>query len=85
MSSCSLDILRSAFIADSAMMPNAKFTDWLARQRQERRFRIEQIPFKELINWGFEPSTGNLSHVTGRFFKMEGIWVETNYGFKSTW
>lgn len=78
-------MLKSAFIADSPRMPNARFPGWLAHQRAQRRFRIEQIPFKELVDWGFEASTGNLTHVTGKFVKIEGIWVETNYGYKPVW
>lgn len=66
-------------------MPTAEFPRWLEERRRAHAFQIERIPFRELEGWSFEPSTGNLTHASGRFFKIEGIWVETNYGDVARW
>jgi oxidase EvaA len=79
------DFLRSALTEVNPFMPTAQFSQWLEERRRAHAFLIERIPFRKLEGWGFEPSTGNLTHASGRFFRIEGIWVETNYGGKPQW
>lgn len=76
--------LESAHCADSHVFPLADFDDWFARGIQRHRFRIEQIPFAALDKWHFSESRG-LGHDSGKFFTIEGISVETNYGSVPRW
>jgi len=85
MSFYSLDMMLSALTEYNPLMPTDQFMPWLRTRREAHRFTIEQIRFRDLKDWFFEPSSGNLSHCTGRFFKIEGIWVETNYGCTARW
>ena len=80
-----LDFLISALTEFNPFMKTDDFFKWFELRKESHRFRIEQIPFKELKQWNFEPTTGNLVHSSGRFFKIEGIWVETNYGYNPQW
>ena len=41
---------------------------------------VEEIPFDSLDNWYFEQETKNLRHSSGKFFSIEGINVNTNFG-----
>ena len=66
-------------------MRTGDLAGWLEERRRAHSFRIDRIPFRDLEGWSFEPSTGNLAHATGRFFKIEGIWVESNYGTVPRW
>lgn len=63
----------------------AELDAWLAARKASHRFSIGQIPFDALEGWSFENTTGNLVHNSGKFFRIEGIWVETNYGYKGCW
>lgn len=79
------DFKVSAGAQDNPFMPTAAFAGWLDGRRRAHDFRIEQIPFSGLEGWSFETATGNLVHASGRFFRIEGIWVETNYGEVPCW
>lgn len=59
------------------LMSTDEFHDWWAERHLAGRFRVEQVPFAELANWRFEPETGNLGHVSGRFFTVEGLQVRS--------
>ncbi|MGA5299724.1 NDP-hexose 2,3-dehydratase family protein [Nucisporomicrobium flavum] len=58
---------------------------WLEERRAAHRFEVERIPFLGMRDWFFEPTTGNLAHRSGRFFTIEGIEVETDYGPVGRW
>ena len=77
--------LKSANCSDSEVFPLSGFDAWFEGRMAAHRFKVEQIPFSGLDKWGFLPDTGNLGHATGRFFTIEGISVETNYGEIPKW
>ncbi len=59
--------------------------EWFAERKSNHVFSLQQIPFSELKNWSFETKTGNLSHCSGGFFRIEGVRVETNWGNVPVW
>ncbi|MBN2310969.1 MAG: NDP-hexose 2,3-dehydratase family protein [Candidatus Hydrogenedentes bacterium] len=85
MQSKELDFVISALAAHSPLTDSDAFMDWFEARREVHRFRIERIPFAELDKWAFEPSTGNLVHQSGKFFTVEGIRVETDFGPIREW
>src|SRR4051812_48226554 len=85
MNSTDLDFLASALSEGDWAGSPAGFLQWFAKQRTAQASKVERIPFREMKGWSFDPVTGNLGHETGRFFKVEGVWVETNYGAKPQW
>ena len=58
---------------------------WFADRQEAHRFKLEQIPFYDLVKWGFDPESGNLCHESGRFFSIGGIRVNTNWGAVAQW
>jgi len=80
-----LDFLISALTEHNPFMKTESFMDWFFSRQQAHKFQIDQIPFEKLKDWSFEPSTGNLVHASGKFFTIEGIWVEANVGRVSQW
>ncbi|MCX3062124.1 NDP-hexose 2,3-dehydratase family protein [Streptomyces beihaiensis] len=76
---------RSASLLDSTVTSNDAFDRWFADQRVRNRFEVDRIPFKDLRGWQFHPKTGNLGHTSGRFFTVEGLRVETDWGHRSSW
>lgn len=79
------EYLISSLTEQNPFMKTDDFMDWFAKRREAHRFHIERIPFSKLNNWSFDSGTGNLTHVSGKFFRIEGIWVESNAGYKSQW
>ena len=65
--------------------PLERFDEWFDDRVRRHRFRIDPIPFDELRQWEFAPTTGNLVHASGKFFSIEGLSVETNWGSIRQW
>lgn len=57
---------------------------WIEKQNQDIKVDVKQIPFRDLKGWCFD-ADGNLRHVSGKFFSIEGLSVETNYGNMPRW
>lgn len=77
--------LRSALTTDSEVMPLAVFHEWLEVQRQQQRLEIQRIPFDRLDQWHFTASPCGLAHRSGKFFTIEGLRVETDFGPTPVW
>jgi oxidase EvaA len=77
--------LSSAQAEQSPAFDLANFDQWFEDRMRHHHFEIEQIPFAELQKWGFDPQTGNLRHESGKFFQIQGISVETNFGGIKEW
>jgi len=57
-----------------------EFQLWLDERRAANSFSVTKIPLSDLQGWHIEPETGNLVHKSGRFFRIEGVDVTTNFG-----
>lgn len=75
----------SSLNREGQMCSTASFQEWFKRGIDRHRFQIERIPFGALKKWGFDPSTGNLVHESGRFFSIEGVSVKTSFGGVRAW
>ncbi|ASO20658.1 oxidase EvaA [Actinoalloteichus hoggarensis] len=59
--------------------------DWIADKRGAQNHRVSRIPFGAMRNWHFEDDTGDLRHDSGRFFSIQGLAVETDFGTVRSW
>jgi dTDP-4-dehydro-6-deoxy-alpha-D-glucopyranose 2,3-dehydratase len=82
---CGEALLESALTTTGTVFPSADFHRWFAARRRPDRWQITRIDFAGLSDWEFDRDTGNLRHRSGRFFSVEGLVVETNYGPVSQW
>jgi dTDP-4-dehydro-6-deoxy-alpha-D-glucopyranose 2,3-dehydratase len=80
-----IEFFKSALAKDSDSMPVRKILDWIAVKNHEVNTRLEQISLEKMRLWKFDEATGNIVHESGRFFSIEGIRVDTNWGNVSTW
>jgi oxidase EvaA len=85
-----VDPLKPTAFLDSAMQldgPSTRpsFLEWFSSRRAAHQFEVARIPFAQLKNWFFEPETGNLAHQSGKFFKIEGCEIKTNFGPTKHW
>jgi len=58
---------------------------WVMRRNREVVVKINPVPFKALANWGFDATTGNLCHESGKFFSIEGVHVVVDDGCRREW
>ncbi|WP_370942149.1 NDP-hexose 2,3-dehydratase family protein [Amycolatopsis sp. cg5] len=76
---------RSASVTENPLLPTARFHEWFAGRAGAGSLSVARIPFDDLRGWSFDERTGNLGHVSGRFFTVEGLEVETDYGVVPQW
>lgn len=58
---------------------------WIEQIRNNTLVDIQKIPFSAMKTWYFDKENGSLNHITGSFFKIEGIHINTNWGLKNEW
>ncbi|MDD4645725.1 MAG: NDP-hexose 2,3-dehydratase family protein [Bacteroidales bacterium] len=80
-----IDFFKSAMVRDTDEMPVKKILDWIALKNEEVHTRLERISLEKMRLWRFDDSTGNIVHDSGKFFSIEGIRVETNWGLVPVW
>lgn len=57
--------------------------DWIKGQNDAVEVSVNQIPFSDLGKWNLTDE--KLSHETGKFFSIEGLDIQTNYGKIHHW
>ncbi len=77
--------LKSALTKDGAHTNKDDIIKWLKEQNDSVNVNVKKIPFKDLTQWEFDKSSGNLRHTTGRFFSIDGISIRTNLGDTAEW
>ena len=73
-----LSFLRSALTVESPFHSVEQVVDWLQDRRRTVPFHVQRIPLSALEKWSFDPTTKDLSHDSGKFFRIEGRSVELN-------
>lgn len=85
MSKIELDFLRSSTVLDSPVFSNKDVFSWVAERRDSVKSTVTQKPLRELRKWVCDPVTGNIHHESGRFFAIEGVRVQTDWGHVPQW
>jgi dTDP-4-dehydro-6-deoxy-alpha-D-glucopyranose 2,3-dehydratase len=62
-----------------------EFLETFNKRKEINYFNVTQIPFKKLDQWKFDKDLIYLKHTSGKFFKIEGVKVKTNYGYWPEW
>lgn len=77
--------LRSALTESNPYNSTSEVLSWIREQNQKVGVDIRQVSFADMQPmWDFD-SEGNLRHQSGKFFSIEGIRVQTNYGAIPEW
>ncbi|MEV0465451.1 NDP-hexose 2,3-dehydratase family protein [Nocardia tengchongensis] len=61
------------------------FNDWFSIQQAAHRFSVRRVPLADTAGWIVEDGTANVRHLSGRFFSVQGVHVETNHRDQSSW
>lgn len=73
-------------LAASAVESRAEIVGWLSSIKETTRISINRCPFSEMAGWLVDVNKGGrLVHKSGKFFSIEGIEVETNWGMVRRW
>ncbi|MBK5970256.1 MULTISPECIES: NDP-hexose 2,3-dehydratase family protein [Thiorhodovibrio] len=76
---------RSLLTRESTLHSVAEILQWVAGIRQATDCCIEPIPLARLDGWSFDDRQGALCHRSGRFFRVEGVRVQTNLERLGCW
>lgn len=79
------DFLRSSLAKESKVNSVDFVLRWLKEKNDEVKSKVEQVPLNKLDKWNFDTQTGNITHRSGRFFSIEGVHIETNWGKVPSW
>ncbi len=71
--------------ADAGVISTTDFFAWLESRRNASKFEVNRISLSDLKDWHFEDDTGNIVHKSGKFFRIEGIEINTNFGNNPHW
>ncbi|MES2590490.1 MAG: NDP-hexose 2,3-dehydratase family protein [Bacteroidota bacterium] len=77
--------LHSSMDISGSYISNEGFMQWIKERRNAVGVNIDLIPFSKLEKWGFDSETGNLHHESKKFFSIEGIEINTNWGGVNSW
>jgi dTDP-4-dehydro-6-deoxy-alpha-D-glucopyranose 2,3-dehydratase len=75
--------LKSAFAVSGSFLKSGEIVGWLQKQNESAKVKIQKIRFDQLNSWSL--SQNRLAHKSGKFFSIEGIQVNTNWGNVASW
>jgi oxidase EvaA len=78
-------IINSAVTLKNQFNDLNQVVDWVQLQNNKVNVDVERIPFSEMRNWNFENNSIRISHNSGKFFSIDGIRVNTNWGETNNW
>lgn len=59
--------------------------NWLSEQNNQVHVDVKLSAFSSMDNWYLDEETGSVRHRSGRFFSIDGIDVQTNWGRINHW
>ena len=77
--------LKSALSFDNPFINTQAVINWVKEQNNCVSVEINKIPFSDLKLWHFDNDNSRLQHNTGKFFSIDGIRINTNWGNVQTW
>lgn len=77
--------LKSAFSTENQFNTTKDIVEWVRSQNEKIYVDIQKISFNQLKFWSFQNDYSVLKHKTGKFFSIDGIRIQTNYGEVSNW
>jgi oxidase EvaA len=76
---------KSTFFPKNFLHSFSEIFDWIHGQRKKIRVDIKKIPLEELKHWSFDKFFSRFLHGSGKFFSIEGIQVQSNFGKINEW
>ena len=77
-------MIHSLLTTDNPFNSTQELREWIEQRNREVHVDVNLIPFNEMEGWHVDED-GSLRHNSGKFFSIEGIHVETDYGKTPSW
>ena len=77
-------MIHSLLTTENPINSTESLREWIERRNREVEVDVKLIPFCEMEGW-FVDENGSLRHNSGKFFSIEGIHIETDYGKTPSW
>lgn len=75
--------LKSALTLESKFLDCKTVIDWVKEQNERVQLNITKVNFDQLKLWNLNKTS--LEHETGKFFSIDGIKIQTNWGLVHEW
>jgi oxidase EvaA len=85
MFSSKIQFLKSAHAENCLGITIPFIKEWLKEQNEKVHVDVKLSRFSKLKGWGYDASKQSICHDSGKFFSIDGIDVQTNWGTKSNW
>lgn len=76
---------QSALTEENPFITTKGVLNWIRERNDQIEVKVNKVKFNELYRWGFSKNKNNLKHESGKFFSIDGIGVNTNYGNINYW
>lgn len=80
-----IDFFKSALTKKSSFLSTPEILSWIQQLNSEIKTNVKQIPLEKLHKWNIHKNNGFIQHESGNFFSLEGIEIQTNWGFVHHW
>ncbi len=77
--------LKSAFSFENPFISTQGVIDWVSEQNNKVALEINEIAFSKLKMWNFTDGYSRIQHESGKFFSIDGLRVNTNWGEITSW
>ena len=77
-------MIKSLLTENNRFNSSAEIEAWIRQRNEEVGVDVQLIPFAEMDGWNVDEE-GCLRHNSGKFFSIEGIHIETDYGKTPSW
>ncbi len=77
-------MIHSLLTTENPINSTESIRQWIEQRNREVQVDVQLIPFSEMTGW-YVDEDGSLRHNSGRFFTIQGIHVETDYGSNHSW
>lgn len=77
-------MIHSLLTTENPINSTESLKEWIEQRNREVQVDVKLIPFSEMAGW-YVDEDGSLRHNSGRFFSIQGIHVETDYGNVHSW
>ncbi len=81
----SLSFLKSALTVNNPFNTTTEVLQWIRQRNVEVQVEINRINFGEMTDWFIDDKKNKIQHTSGKFFSIEGINIQTNWGKVSSW
>lgn len=77
-------MIESLLTTENPLNSTDSLRQWIEQRNREVMVDVKLIPFQDMQGW-YVDGDGSLRHNSGRFFSIQGIHVETDYGHRTSW